>query len=123
MSAAAMIDVLQRYSKFPLPTSLPADITETVGRYGRVKLERAGEHLRLVCDDPPLREELVRQPKVRQYLGERHDLHSFLVEPAHRGVLKQALIAVGYPAEDLAGYTQGAALPMDLRAIARSGLP
>src|SRR3989454_4826354 len=47
MTAEAMIDRLQRYSKFPLPTSLPADITETVGRYGRVKLERAGEHLRL----------------------------------------------------------------------------
>jgi DNA excision repair protein ERCC-3 len=38
-------------------------------------------------------------------------------------VLKQALIAVGYPAEDLAGYTEGAALPLGLRAVARSGLP
>src|SRR5206468_5338443 len=35
----------------------------------------------------------------------------------------QALIAVGYPAEDLAGYTEGAALPTALRDIARSGLP
>ena len=40
MTAEAMIGVLQRYSKFPLPTSLPADIAETVSRYGRVKLER-----------------------------------------------------------------------------------
>src|SRR5205085_4685748 len=38
-------------------------------------------------------------------------------------VLKQALIAVGYPAEDLAGYTEGAALPIGLREIGRSGLP
>src|SRR4029077_20064706 len=34
-----------------------------------------------------------------------------------------ALIAVGYPAEDLAGYTPGAALPITLRALLRSGLP
>src|SRR5262249_57761360 len=29
----------------------------------------------------------------------------------------------GYPAEDLAGYTEGAALPIHLRAVTRSGLP
>src|SRR5205807_3670305 len=55
--------------------------------------------------------------------GERLGTDSFLVEPAHRGVLKQALIAVGYPAEDLAGYTEGTALPTGLRDLARSGLP
>jgi DNA excision repair protein ERCC-3 len=123
MSAAEMVDVLRRFSKFPLPTNLQADIAELVGRYGRVKLERAGDKLRLVCEDRPLLEELARQPKVRDYLGDRLDASSFLVEPAHRGVLKQGLITVGYPAEDLAGYTEGAALALRLRTVARSGLP
>src|SRR3954454_18208648 len=51
-SAAQMIDVLARYSKFPLPTNLAPDLTETVSRYGRVKLEKAdGDKLRLVCAD------------------------------------------------------------------------
>src|SRR6516162_3830529 len=117
MTAEAMIDVLQRYSKFPVPANLAADIGERVGRYGRVKLERADDKLRLVCDDRPLLEELARQPKVREFLAERLDLVSFLIEPAHRGVLKQALIAVGYPAEDLAGYTEGAMLPITVRQI------
>src|SRR5436190_17516706 len=36
MTAEAMIDVLARYSKFPLPSNLPIDIAETVSRYGRV---------------------------------------------------------------------------------------
>jgi DNA excision repair protein ERCC-3 len=123
MKAGAMVEVLREYSKFPLPTNLPADINELVSRYGRVRLERFEEKLRLVCKDRPLLEELVRQPKVREFLGERHDKESFLVEPAFRGVLKQALIAVGYPAEDVAGYTEGAALPLALRKLARSGLP
>lgn len=145
MSAQAMLDVLGRYSKFPLPSNLAADISELVGRYGRVKLERVVKAqgaevseepgpsptpdpcslppLRLVCEDVPLLEELARQPKVRDYLGERLDRNSFLIEPGHRGVLKQALITVGYPAEDLAGYTEGAALPMQLRSLTRSGLP
>src|SRR5947209_86224 len=123
MTADAMIDVLRRYSKFPLPTNLPTDIGELVGRYGRVKLERDGDHLRLSCQDRPLLEELARQPKVRDYLGERLDPASFRVDPAHRGVLKQALIGVGYPAEDVAGYTEGAGLPIHLRVVTRSGLP
>lgn len=123
ITAAAMLDVLSRYSKFPLPGNLAADLAELVGRYGRVRLERDGDHLRLACPDRPLLEELARQPKVRDYLGERLDPHSFRVEPAHRGVIKQGLIAVGYPAEDLAGYTEGAALEIHLRDLARSGLP
>jgi DNA excision repair protein ERCC-3 len=130
MSAQAMLDVLDRYSKFPLPSNLAADIRETVSRYGRVKLERSPLQtsegppaLRLVCEDVPLLEELARQPRLRDYLGKRLDRQSFLIEPGHRGVLKQALIAVGYPAEDLAGYTEGAALPIQLRNLTRSGLP
>jgi DNA excision repair protein ERCC-3 len=123
LTAAAMIEVLGRYSKFPLPANLAADVAELVGRYGRVRLDRAGEGLRLVCEDRPLLEELARQPKVRACLGERLDDQSFGVDAAHRGVLKQALIAVGYPAEDLAGYTEGATLAIGLRALARSGLP
>src|SRR5689334_11529748 len=107
-TADSMIDVLRRYSKFPLPANLPTDITELVSRYGRVRLERVGDGadvaasmLRLVCADLPLLEELARQPRVREYLGDREGPNSFLIQPAHRGVLKQALIAVGYPAEDL----------------------
>jgi DNA excision repair protein ERCC-3 len=123
MKAEAMIDVLRRFSKFPLPTNLSTDLAELVGRYGRVRLEKHGDNLRLVCEDRPLLEELARQPKVRMYLAERLDPQSFLVDTAHRGVVKQALIAVGYPAEDLAGYTEGAALPIALREICRSGLP
>jgi DNA excision repair protein ERCC-3 len=130
LSADGMLDVLRRYSKFPVPSNLATDLGEVVSRYGRVRLVRADQPedrgapwLRLVCPDVPLLEELCRQPRVRDYLGERLDETSFLIDPAHRGVLKQALIGVGYPAEDLAGYTEGAALPIRLRAVARSGLP
>src|SRR5215471_13651007 len=61
MAAAEMVDVLARYSKFPLPGNLAADIAETVSRYGRVRLERDGDYLRLICADKPLLEELARQ--------------------------------------------------------------
>jgi DNA excision repair protein ERCC-3 len=123
MTADQMMAVLARYSKFPLPGNLAIDLEDLVGRYGRVRLEKLDDGLRLVCPDGRLLEELARQPKLRQYLGDRLDGESFKVDPAHRGVLKLALIGVGYPAEDLAGYTEGTELPVRLRKIARSGLP
>src|ERR1700733_14525151 len=39
-TADQMVDVLRRYTKFPIPANLPTDIAETVSRYGRLKLER-----------------------------------------------------------------------------------
>ncbi|WP_422930366.1 DNA repair helicase XPB [Singulisphaera sp. PoT] len=121
MTAAAMVDALGTYSKFPLPSNLATDLKELVSRYGRVSLRRIDGRLRLVTEDRALLEELARQKSLRDYLVERVDETSFLIDDGHRGVLKQALISVGYPAEDLAGYTEGAALKVDLREIARSG--
>jgi DNA excision repair protein ERCC-3 len=149
LSAAAMIEVLRKYSKFPLPANLGPDLAEIVSRYGRVRLEKyevqqydgqqttdqaapvaastsgvdTPAFLKLVCPDVPLLEELARQPKLKEYLKNRLDKTTFLVETAHRGVLKQALITVGYPAEDLAGYTSGADLPMALRSVGLNGIP
>ncbi|MCZ2340729.1 MAG: helicase-associated domain-containing protein [Bacteroidales bacterium] len=123
-SSEEMVDVLRRYSKFPLPHNLHTDLSETVSRYGRVKLVRREDGgLKLVCIDKPLMTELSRQKKLKEYLGEPLDEVSFAIDPAFRGVLKQVLIGLSYPAEDLAGYTDGADLPMMLREVAASGLP
>src|SRR5271165_7616874 len=56
-TAQAMTDVLNKYTKFPLPGNLPKDIEELVSRYGRIKLQRHEDKLRLVCADRPLLEE------------------------------------------------------------------
>jgi DNA excision repair protein ERCC-3 len=123
MTADTMLAALTQYSKFPLPANLAADLAELASRFGRVRLLKDGSRLKLVCTDSALVEELARQPKIRAYLGERLDADSFAIEPGFRGVLKLALINLGYPAEDLAGYTEGAPLPIKLRAVGRSGLP
>lgn len=123
-TAAEVSAVLTKYAKFPVPPNIPVDIAETVSRYGRVKLERIDKDtLKLVCPDKPLLAELARNKKVKEYLGDKIDDTTFTVLPAYRGVLKQALITVGYPAEDIAGYTEGALLPMALRETAASGVP
>ena len=121
MTADAMIEALTSFSKFPLPPTLAVDLAELVGRFGRVRLLRVEGALRLVTNDKALLEELARRKEVRGYLGERLDPTTFAVDDAFRGVLKQALIAVGYPAEDLAGYTEGASLMVSLREATARG--
>ena len=121
MTAEAMVEALTTFSKFPLPPTLAIDLTELVGRYGRVRLVRVEGGLRLETTDKSLLEELARRKEVRGYLGDRLDATSFAIEDGFRGVLKQALIAVGYPAEDLAGYTEGAGLEVELRTRSVSG--
>jgi DNA excision repair protein ERCC-3 len=123
MTAEEMVESLSAYSKFPLPVNVPVDLRELVSRYGRVRLRRVDGTLRLEVSDPALLEELARQKGVRDYLGARVDERTFAVDDGHRGVLKQGLIAVGYPAEDLAGYTDGAALAVELREVTRAGRP
>lgn len=120
ITAEQMVDVLRKYTKFPIPANIPIDIEETVSRYGRVRLIRQGEELHLICPETALREELARQKKLKDYLVDRIE-KGFRIEPAFRGLVKQALITVGYPAEDLAGYTEGASLPLKLRDTMASG--
>ncbi|OLE66763.1 MAG: helicase, partial [Cyanobacteria bacterium 13_1_40CM_2_61_4] len=51
----------------------------------------------------------------------RIDNTSFRIDPGQRGILKQALIAAGFPAEDLAGYAAGDPLHLALRDTTVSG--
>ena len=123
LSAEEMVHSLAKFSKFPLPPNLAVDLKELVGRYGRVRLERRDADLVLVTTDRPLLEELSRQKALKVYLYDRIGETTFRIDDGDRGLLKQALITAGYPAEDLAGYTDGSPMEVDLREVARSGNP
>ncbi|MGV1033803.1 MAG: DNA repair helicase XPB [Microbacteriaceae bacterium] len=109
--AAEMLEVLERYSKFPVPTSVATDLTETVNRYGRLVIDRVGEaedsQLRLRSDDPAVLVEVTKSKKVAPLLEGPLDDGSIAIGAWARGELKQELVKLGWPAEDLAGYTPG----------------
>ena len=113
--AEQVVDALIRFSKFPVPHSLLVDIAETMDRYGRLRLVGDPVHgLVLESSDRAVLEEVVRAKKLKGMLGERIDEDSVAVHPSERGDLKQALLKIGWPAEDLAGYVDGEAHPIDL---------
>ena len=114
---------LDHYSKYPVPDNVRIDITEYVARYGRVKLILVDGHLMLTSDDAILITELVRNRHLKPFiLGEEGD-NVLRMDSARRGHIKQVLVNIGYPAEDLAGYVDGESLPLNLRMLSNSGQP
>ncbi|MEH6781620.1 MAG: DNA repair helicase XPB [Rhodoglobus sp.] len=106
--ASAMLATLEKYSKFPIPQSVSVDIAETVGRYGRLVIDRDDDGaLTLTATDPAVLREITRAKKVASLLFERRSDHTFVVQAWARGQLKQELLKLGWPAEDNAGYTPG----------------
>ncbi|TXR51720.1 DNA repair helicase XPB [Quadrisphaera setariae] len=112
--AEQVVDALIEHSRYPVPHALLVDVAETMDRYGRLRLEKDGDRLVLHTTDVPVLEEVLRSKKVAPLVGERLDRESVLVHPSERGNLKQVLLKLGWPAEDLAGYVDGEAHPIEL---------
>ncbi|MCW2783141.1 MAG: box helicase [Marmoricola sp.] len=108
--AEQVVDTLLLYSRYAVPHSLLVDVAETMARYGRLRLDKDPVHgLVLSSTERGVFEEVVRSKRVAGMLGERIDDTSVAVHGSERGNLKQALLKLGWPAEDFAGYVDGEA--------------
>ena len=108
--AEQVVDALLAHSRYAVPHALLVDVAETMARYGRLRLDKHPVHgLVLSSIDRPVFEEVTRSKKVAGMLGPRIDADSVAVHPSERGNLKQALLKLGWPAEDWAGYVDGEA--------------
>jgi DNA excision repair protein ERCC-3 len=113
--AEQVVDALLEYSRYSVPHSLLVDVAETMARFGRLRLEKHPSHgLALSTTDRPVLEEVMRSKRIKPMLGERLDDDTVVVHPSERGNIKQALLKLGWPAEDTAGYVDGEAHPIAL---------
>ncbi|KQT91450.1 helicase [Marmoricola sp. Leaf446] len=113
--AEQVVNVLLTFSRYAVPHALLVDVAETMDRYGRIRLDKHPVHgLVLSSSDRAVFEEVIRSKKVSGMLGERLDPENVAVHPSQRGNLKQALLKLGWPAEDFAGYVDGEAHPIEL---------
>ncbi len=115
LTAQKILNDLDRFAKYSLPDNVRTDIVEAISRYGRVKLVLENSKLLLVSDDVPLMTELARHKFVAPILRAQLAPTKFEISIADRGRIKQVLLQVGYPAEDLAGYVEGTHLEINLR--------
>ena len=113
--AEQVVDVLLTYSRYPVPSSLLVDVADTMDRYGRLRIEKHPTHgLVLVSTDRAVLTEVCKSAKVKGLIGAKIDDDSVVVHPSERGHLKQVLLKLGWPAEDMAGYVDGEAHAIDL---------
>ena len=113
--AEQVVDTLLTYSRYPVPNGLLVDVAETMDRYGRLRIEKHPTHgLVLVTTDRPVLTEVLRSAKIKGLVGARVDEDTVVVHPSERGHLKQVLLKLGWPADDLAGYVNGEAHAIDL---------
>ncbi len=123
LSAEDMVGILTEYSKYDVPGNILHDIRDYVGRYGRLKLFMQDGSLYLRADDNLLMTEIKHNKTVQKYLLNSIDARTVEITLLERGRVKQALLKLNFPVEDLAGYTQGDAMEIRLREVALSGKP
>jgi DNA excision repair protein ERCC-3 len=120
--AEQVVDALLRWSRYPVPQALLIDVAERMARFGRLVLEVDPVHgLVLRTTDRAVLEEVIRAKNVAPLTGPRIDADTVAVPRGERGRLKQALLKLGWPAEDRAGYVDGAAHPIALDRSAGGG--
>ena len=122
MTADQVIDNLVSFSKYEVPDNILVEIRDYISRYGRLKLHKL-ENGQLVIDsdDDLLITELLNNQAIKPFVAGVRNGKQILIEPGDRGNIKSALIKLGFPVEDLAGYVVGAPLKFSLRKVALSG--
>jgi DNA excision repair protein ERCC-3 len=114
-TADEVVETLRQFARYPLPEGLAATVRDRMRRYGRLRLVRDGDALRLEADDPVDLVELRHLKGVSDLFGDvPGDPTALRVLGRHRGELKQVLVSLGHPVADLAGYDDGDPLTMAL---------
>ncbi|MFE7872309.1 DNA repair helicase XPB [Micromonospora humida] len=120
--AEAVVDALLKFSRYPVPHALLVDVADTMDRYGRLQLANDPAYgLVLRGLDRMVLIEVAKSKKLAGMLGDKIDDDTIRVHPSERGRLKQALLKLGWPAEDLAGYVDGEAHPIELTEAGKDG--
>lgn len=120
-SVEQVLDSLKKYSRYDVPQNIVAEIRDFMGRYGLLKLIRRDDKLLLISENSDIIALVWHNKSVREKLLSLVDAHTLEVNPSLRGHVKQALIKIGFPVEDLAGYVTGAPLEIELRDVTLAG--
>lgn len=115
LTSDEIVERLNQYSKFPVPVSVIHEVTEYVDRYGKIRLLKKDNKLFLEADDEMLMTEITHNKKIVPYIIQKIDSKTIEVNGMMRGHIKMALTNLDFPIKDLAGYTKGDPLEINLR--------
>ncbi len=122
LTADAIAAALAEQRRYEVPGNVLRDVRDLHARYGRLTLRRpeGADDLLLEAEDDTLLDQVAHAALTRDLVGERVN-GSLPVAVAHRGEIKRALIKLGWPVEDLAGYVDGGPLEVRLKGALPTG--
>ena len=123
LRAPEVLERLDSQSRYPVPPTVVTEIEDYMARYGLLRLKKEGDRLMMESDDKIMFLEICKLRDVEPFIIEYIDDTHVVVDPERRGHLKMVLTNAGFPVEDLAGYTVGDPLPIQLRETTVSGKP
>lgn len=116
LTSQEVTDVLGNYSKYGVPPTIVKEIEDTMRKYGLFRLERIGDQLVLMSEDPLLLTEVTSYRSIAALFESE-----FVIKSYARGLIKQELIKLGFPVQDLAGYTEGESCAVSFRETTSRG--
>ena len=123
LTAAEIIDTLENFSKYPIPKNVIHEIKEQIARYGKIKLikDEFG-NLFIISAEVAFLNEISNHRSIQAYIQDYDkNANQIQVKAEYRGHIKQALIKIGFPVEDLAGYEEGASFAFNFLPVCRNG--
>jgi len=112
-----VITSLAEYSKYPVSETVIARIKQISGRYGKVRIVKADNNidLYLETDDKFIMAQLATTKSVVKYFIGEPINNRVKINAVYRGHIKQALMNIQFPPEDLAGYSDADILDFSLK--------
>ncbi|MDH7553223.1 MAG: DEAD/DEAH box helicase [Spirochaetota bacterium] len=123
LTAKEIVERIERYSRYTVPAIVITTIKEQMDRYGLLTLIKRGENLILQSDDVHIIREIATHKQIQKFIEGQLSEYEIRIKPNNRGHIKQALIKIGFPVEDKAGYVDGDPCPFELRSVTASGMP
>lgn len=106
---------LGKYSKYPIPETVIMRIKQISDRYGKVRIHKKKEGLFLETEDEFIMAQLCAEKSVLKYFRNAPENRSVEIDARFRGHIKQALMNIQFPPEDLAGYANGEELSISIK--------
>ncbi|MDR0388695.1 MAG: DEAD/DEAH box helicase [Spirochaetaceae bacterium] len=125
LGPADVLNVLEKYSRYPVPLRSMDEFADIMSRYGKIRLvspggpEAENGTLFLTSNDEAILAEIGAAKALEKLV--RKTKGGFLVRLIDRGSVKRELIKLGWPVQDEAPLVQGEALEIKLREVSTSG--
>ena len=116
LSANKVLEFLTSNARYGVPSNFEVELRSWFERCGVFTLVRDEPRLRLETNNPAVLSQLIHDPELADLLEDVNEVKGLSwLQPAHRGLVKERLVRLGYPADDRAGYVTGTPLEIQIR--------